>query len=325
MIDRRHWFRNTGLGVAAATLSKAGFFAAQAAEPIQRSGGPRFRLALAAYSLRKRFATMKGRAQKDPGPPQDAVVAASDAAIWPMSMTAFLDYCVSLDLDGAELTSYFFPFASDGFPSDAYLLGVRRDAFVRGLSICGTAIGNNFTVADPLKLADEVAKAKTWIDKAVTLGAPHIRFFAGKASDVSDHPERLKQAGIALQDCLDYAAERGIMLGVENHGGLNADQMLDILGNVSSPAIGMNLDTGNFVSKDPYEELRRCAKYAVNVQVKTMMRKPDGTRYPADLNQIAAILRESNYQGYVVLEYEEEAPLDHIPAALEALRSALRG
>jgi sugar phosphate isomerase/epimerase len=99
--------------------------------------------------------------------------------------------------------------------------------------------------------------------------------------------------------------------------------MLQIMSHVSSPWVGINLDTGNFWSEDPYADLEACVPYAVNVQVKVTMKSPDGTSYPADMKRIADILKRSGYQGFVILEYEDESPYEQLPAAIESLRQAL--
>ena len=44
---------------------------------------------------------------------------------------------------------------------------------------------------------------------------------------------------------------------------------------------------------------------------------------PADLQRIADILRKSNYQGFVVPEFEEPLAHKNIPAALQELRAAI--
>ena len=88
-------------------------------------------------------------------------------------MVGFLDYCVANDFDTAELTSYFFKPDAD----DDYYRNLKHQAFVRGVTISGTAIGNNFTVGKGPKLDAEIEQAIAWIDRAALLGAPHIRFF----------------------------------------------------------------------------------------------------------------------------------------------------
>ena len=115
----------------------------------------------------------------------------------------------------------------------------------------------------------------------------------------------------------------GIFIGVENHGNLTPDHLLDIMKRIDNPWIGINLDTGNFHSDHPYQDLEQCIEYAVNIQVKVSMKSPDGKKYPADMARIGEILRAGNYQGYVVMEYENENPYQEIPLALTELGKAL--
>lgn len=275
--------------------------------PIERSGPPRFQIGLAAYSLRNYFSYNKGKPKKPAG---------DGPAI---DMFGFLDYCTEQGFDTAELTSYFFrPDADDG-----YFRRLKQAAFLQGLGIAGTAIGNNFTVGKGPRLDAEIESAIGWIDRAALLGAPHIRFFAGTGKQLEEDPARMKEATDAINRCAEHAAKHGIFLGVENHGRLSSDQMLEIMERVDSSWVGINLDTGNFHSDDPYRDLQRCVPYAVNVQVKVSMHLPDGKRVPADFDRIAGILRDAGYQGHVVLEYEDDAPYEGIPKAHDRLRRAL--
>ena len=288
----------------AAGRSQVGF----AREPIERRGAPRFRPAIAAYSLRKYFSTFRGKPQ---------IPAADGPAI---DLFGFIDYCASLGCD-AELTGYFLPPDAD----DAYLLRLRQRAFLAGTVISGSAIGNDFSVPAGEQLDAQIAETQRWIERSAVLGAPHLRIFAGTAKQLGDAEEKLVAVSEAVNHCAETAAEHGVFLGIENHGGISAEQLLAIIERVDSDWVGINLDTGNFISVDPYADIRLAAPYAVNVQLKANMRRPDGTVYPADIDQIAEILREANYQGFVVLEYEEEAPYERIPPMLLQMRTAFLG
>jgi sugar phosphate isomerase/epimerase len=300
-MHRRHFLNLVGvssiLAVSGPTIAR---------EPIERSGPPRFQFGLAAYSLRNYFSFNKGKAKKpaDDGPAID--------------MFGFIDYCAVNGFDSAELTSYFF----DANLNEDYLLRLRKYAFERGVTICGTAIGNNFTVGKGPQLDAQIADAKVWIDRAAVLGAPHIRFFAGNGAQLAKDPGRIDEACEAIDECAEHAAKKGIYLGVENHGNLSSDQMLAIMKRIKSPWVGVNLDTGNFISDDPYADLTACAPFAVNIQVKAKMKSPSGQRTDADFHRIADLLKEANYQGSVVIEYEEEKPYNHIPATLAKLKAA---
>ena len=304
---RREFIETSAMGTLAACGLNLNKTHVDAREPIQRSGPPRFEVGLAAYSLRKYFSHNKRIAQQ---PSQDGPG---------IDMVGFLDYCVSHNFDAAELTSYFFPPDADR----DYFLGLKQAAFIRGVAISGTAIGNNFTVGAGPKLDKEITEAKRWIDCASLLGAPHIRFFAGTSRQLDGNPKRLDEATEALSQCVEYAAQHGIFIGVENHGNLTPTQLLEFMKRIDSPWIGINLDTGNFHSKTPYEDLEQCIDFAVNIQVKVSMKTPEGQKYPADMQRIGKILKNGNYQGYVILEYEDETPYQQIPRALSELRRVL--
>ncbi|CAN5175779.1 sugar phosphate isomerase/epimerase [soil metagenome] len=273
-----------------------------------RPGDPTFLLSLAAYSFRDYFATVKGNPQKTPDGRE------------PMTMAGFIDYCAARGLAGAELTGYFFP---PEFEAADYRK-IRRHAFLRGVAVSGTAIGNDFTLDDKSAHAAQIADAKVWIDRAAAMGAPHIRLFAGSGKG-REKDAAMAQCIAALEECSTYAGEHGIFVGLENHGGIvaEADDLLAITGAVDSDWFGISLDTGNFHTANPYGDLARCAPYAVNVQVKARIRPADGKESPADYTKIAQLLRDDKYQGFVVLEYEEETPLERVPSHLKALAKAL--
>ena len=94
----------------------------------------------------------------------------------------------------------------------------------------------------------------------------------------------------AVKAPLRRAAERGVILAPEDHGGVTttADELLRIVRRIDSPYFGVNLDTGNFPTRDPYDDLARVAPYAVNVQVKTGIRREGKTTEPAHLSQFTS-------------------------------------
>lgn len=294
--SRRRFLQITASSILAAPLVRA-------AEPFVRAGSPRLLSSLAAYSLRQFFKEEKGR--PIPGGTLD--------------MFGFIDYCADQGLEGAELTSYYFPVE----PTDEYLIQVRRHAFLRGVAISGTSVGNNFALPNGPERDAQIADVKKWIDRAAVLGAPHIRVFAGAAKNV-EPAEARRMCISALDECCEYAGRKGIFLGLENHGGIVAEAagMLEIIKAVKSPWFGVNLDTGNFHSADPYAELAQIAPYAVNVQVKAEIKRAGAAaEEPSDLPLVVKILREANYQGWVALEYEaKEDPWKAIPPLLTRLR-----
>lgn len=302
-MKRRTFHTAVATSLASCTLPGIG----RARQPIDRSGPARATIGLAAYSLRQYFSVSRGKPQQ---PETDG------AAI---DMFGFMDYCTAQGFDAAELTSYYF--AADA--GEQYYRDLKWHAFKSGLAISGTAIGNDFS--GPLEtVSEQINLTKQWIDTAVVLGAPHIRIFAGTARQLDEHPERLDSIIAAVNRCGKYAGERGVVLGVENHGNLSADQMLEILRQIDRQWVGMNLDTGNFFSETPYEDIERCLPYAVNIQVKPTMQDAERNKTPADIERIGQLISDSGYQGAVVLEYEEEKPYEKIPLISERLRRGLK-
>lgn len=298
-LDRRRFLQLSSAALAVPVIGSA-------REAIVRSGNPRLRLALAAYSFRDYYDWMKGNPQS----PKDG---------HEMNLFKFIDYCADHGCQGAELTAYFLPADADV----GYFNELKQHAFLRGVSITGTAIGNNFSQPKGAYLDKQIADAKAWIDKAALFNAPHIRFFAGEMHQFALGKDRVDNAIAALKECADYAGDKGIFIGVENHGAMTPDVLLDIIHGVDSPWIGINLDSGNFFTDTPYEDLEKCTPYAVNVQVKVSMQTPEREKYPADFDRVVSILNKANYQGFVTLEYEDEDPLENVPRHIERLRAAI--
>lgn len=297
--SRRSFFKTVGAGAALAAWS-ATSQPASALEPVVRNGKSHLKLSLAAYSFRD---LLGGDTPK-------------------MTMLEFIDKCAEYDLDGCELTSYWFP--KEITPQ--YLNDIKHRAFRLGLDISGTAIRNDFCLPAGKERDHWLAHTRQWIDYAATFGAPVIRVFAGVTPKGDTEAAALDRCVAGLEESLKYAAEKGVFLALENHGGITetADQLLAIVKRLDSPWLGINLDSGNFSKGgDPYEQLARIAPYAVNAQIKTEM-NIDGKKQPADLGKIVKILRDANYRGYVVLEYEAaEAALVAVPKHLKELRGLI--
>jgi sugar phosphate isomerase/epimerase len=264
--------------------------------PIKRHGASRMKLSLAAYSFRQALAGSKKS----------------------MTLEDFVNRAATWDIDAVEPTSYYFPDP----PTPEYCRRLRRQAFLLGLGISGTAIRNTFTFPPGPQLEKEIAHVKHWIDLAVDLGAPTIRIFAGDLQKGSTEAQAREWCIGAIQQCCEYAAPRGVILALENHGGIvsTVDQLLSIVKAVESDWFGVNWDSGNFRSADPYGDLAKAAPYAVVAQVKTEV-SPNGMPQAADLARVVGILRDAGYRGFVALEYEaEEDPFVAVPRFLSELR-----
>ncbi len=261
--------------------------------------GP-IRIALAAYSLRDELTAGK------------------------LDLFGFLDWCARIGVSGAELTSYYFPEQFDL----GYLRRLRRRAFENGVTVTGTAVRNNFCLAPGRERSAQVRHVNRWIDYAAEMYAPHIRIFAGERLAGISRERAIEWVADAIRQVLERAEKRGVVVGLENHGGITtrAKDHLAICDRVGEhPWFGVNLDTGNY-PVNPYRQLELAAPRAVNVQFKVEIRRPGGDLVPADFERVREILVRSGYRGWVVLEYEGSgAPRIEIPRHARRLQSLFEG
>ena len=320
-MNRRTFLKAAGLSVAVTPLS------ALAIDPLPRDGAGPLKLSLSAYSMRqylKAAAAAEGAAAEG----READGPDADGAI---DLLGFVEYCRSLGVPGAELTSYYFPPGFAASPDEehvsdvAYLAGLKRHCHVAGVSISGGAIRNDFCVRTE-DVGVQLDHFRRWADVYDILGAPAIRVFGGNVPKGDGLDETVERCVAALTEAADYAGRRGVWVALENHGGITADPevMLRLIRGVQADWFGVNFDSGNFATEDPFEGLAKIAPYAVNAQIKVEMRRPDGSKHAADLERVIKTLRDAGYGGWVALEYEAaEDPREAIPRWLDTLRPLL--
>lgn len=300
-LSRRDLLQRTALALTAGCGALAISRSALAIPPIGRIRPSHLKLSIAAYSYRQ-YLTAK--------PPK-------------MDLFDFVNLAADMALDGVEPTSYYFP----PHVTPDYLNRLKLHAFKLGLDISGTAVGNNFCLPPGPKRDEQIEQVRNWIDRAADLDAPIIRIFAGNVPRGTTEDQAIGWAVECIKAVLPYAATKGIVLALENHGGITAtpEQILKLVKAIDAPNFGVNLDTGNFHGSDQYAQIAQLAPYAYNVQVKTEIHGA-GSRSTeaADLARIIGILREARYSGYVVLEYEAaEDPMMAIPKYIKILRQLI--
>ncbi|MBL4886185.1 MAG: sugar phosphate isomerase/epimerase [Planctomycetaceae bacterium] len=305
-MQRREWMKNAGLASIAGLGLSAGQFT-EAREIASRNSSSHMKLSLAAYSFTRMLPFNWPKPRK------------SNAT---MTLLDFIDFCAEMNLDGCELTSYYFP--TEVTPE--YLAELKLKTFLLGLDISGTAIGNDFCHPEGSDRDNQLALTRLWIDYAATMGAPVIRIFAGRQKKDQSFEEAVELCSAGINESLEYAAGKGVCLALENHGGITATpkQLLQIIDKIKpSPNFGVNFDSGNFRTDDPYGDLEQIAPLAINAQIKVEMFEGK-QKVSADMKRIVKILKKANYRGYIVLEYEaKEDPKAAIPEHLKRLRDLI--
>lgn len=242
----------------------------------------------------------------------------------------FLEKMSHFKVDGVELLDLHMTANREN------LRKLKRLALKLGIEVAAVTINPSMEVKSisPLereKVAEPANKIRKWIDVASLMGAPVLRVDAIRTPKETSEEEALKKNIDCLRECIPYAVEKGIAMGVENHGGVvsTADNILKIVKGVGSDWYGVVLDFGNFgLEEKAYEEMEKAAPYTIFCHAKTY---EFGLGWQGlnsfweekriDYRRVMDILRRHGYNGYLSLEYEgSEAEEVAVPKGIEFLR-----
>ncbi len=238
----------------------------------------RLRAGLVAYSFRKQFEAKT------------------------MTYEALIRYVSDLGLDGLDTTVYWFPDTSNQF-----LASLRRTAYKNAVNLYSVAVRARLCQPTPELQSAEVENVKKWVDVAEKVGATHVRVFGGAVPNGATEAQAIGWAVEVLKRSAEYAGSKGILIGVEDDGGLTttAEPTVEIVKRADTPWAGINLDTGNF-PKNGYAQVAMCIPYATSVHFKANIAREDGTKEKADVDRLIGMFAKAGYKGYLSLEYEDK-------------------
>ncbi len=291
-MNRRSFLTIAGTVVAAATVSHARSRQAQAPAP---AGKARFRTGLVAYSYRRALEAKT------------------------MTYEDLIRTAIETGTDGIDMTVYWLPSTSDD-----YLFGLRRFAYRNRVEIY--SIGTRVRLAQPTPelRQQQLDELKKWLDVAQRVGATHVRVFGGDKPAGATLDQAIGFAAETLKRGAELAGARGVILGVEDDGGITdfAKDTIEIVKRADSPWAGMNLDIGNFRPPAVYDQIEMSIPYAVSTHIKTTIALDDGkTRGPMDLDRVFKMFAAHGYRGYMGLEYEASGdPATEVPSYLRRLK-----
>jgi sugar phosphate isomerase/epimerase len=324
--NRRDFLRGAGALPFAAAAAGVGLDATPAMaqhenlQPIPRSGNGSFlKTSVNAYSFTKLLnAKMKHGGEG-------------------MDLYDVVDFCAKNNIDGFDATGYFFP-DYPKVPTDKYINELKLKAFESGVAISGSGVRNNFTVADKAARQADVENIKRWVEVASQLGAPVLRVFADTQmramhwTDVSPgktHEEVAKAIADNLIECAAHGEKHGVVIGVQNHGDFlrTAEDQLHLISLVNSKWCGAIVDTGYYITPDPYVDMEKAAPYAVNWQIKQSA-FGIASDVPLDMIRLLKIIRKSGYRGYIPLETlstpgKDYDPFKVVPQYMDMIRKAI--
>lgn len=202
-------------------------------------------------------------------------------------------------------------------------IGELRDAASRyDLEIVNIALMNNFGVTDDDRREAEAQRTVAWMRVCRDLGSRFLRTFAGWPE--GDPAARWAAMISSLRTVCAAAESAGVPLVLENHnhGGFvqTADDVERILEAVASPALGLLLDTGNYL--DGRSSIARTAALARHVHAKFTRVGPGGRDERIDNAGAIDLLEAAGYRGAVSIEYEGDEPgRTAVPRGIAFLRN----
>ena len=247
------------------------------------------------------------------------------------------DFCAKHNIEAVDLTGYFFP-GYPKAPADSYVNRMKRYTHDRGIVISGTGVRNDFAVADKAVRAEGVRVTKEWIEVAARLGAPVIRVFAGPQGPIKDWQTasgnaKREEVEIWMADdlraCAEHGEKFGVIVAVQNHGDFlnTAAEHLSLLQRVNHPWCGPLVDTGKYLTTDPYADIALMVPHAVNWQIKetlgSSLKSP-----PTDFKKLAKIIHDGGYRGFLPIETlamgrKDYNPFVEVEKVLVAMREAI--
>jgi 3-oxoisoapionate decarboxylase len=229
-----------------------------------------------------------------------------------MTVWDFLKRARQLGVAGVSLESCFFPsFAGD-------LLHRLKDALDSNGFERVWAWGH----PDGLCSGTNRAAARDLVEHlghARKIGAKVMRIAGGsrrtRPPSFAVHKRRL---GGMLKKLLPAAQDHGIVLALENHIDLTADEMSDLITSINSPWLGVCLDTGNNLRlhEDPVVVAQKLAPFARATHVKDIwVRRGDPNDFAfwpsvplgkglVDLGKVIGFLKKAHYKGLLAIEVD---------------------
>jgi sugar phosphate isomerase/epimerase len=228
---------------------------------------------------------------------------------------------VELKICAVDMTVYYLKSTNP-----EYLENLRHLAYKNAVAFSGAACGSSLVQSDPGKRAEILTQIKGWVDVADRLGCSHLRIFAGPLPPGVTLQQATDWTVEGMKFSCDYAASKGIMLGLEDHSGVSqsADVCLEIMHRVNSPYAGINLDITHFIptpTQDAYAQIAACIPYATVSHIRDHF----DDKTPIDLDRVWKLYAAAGHKGYLALEYEPiettETPETGIPAAIQQIRT----
>jgi sugar phosphate isomerase/epimerase len=205
-------------------------------------------------------------------------------------------------LDAVEYVSTFF---RDKAEDTQYLTQLKNECDKYGVKSLLIMVDGEGNLADTSMAArtKAIENHYKWVKAAKFLGCHSIRVNAAGRGTMG----QMQAAAIdGLSRLSAYAADHGINVIVENHGGNSSygKWLAEIMQTVNKPNCGTLPDLGNFYEYDKYQGVKDLMPFAKGVSGKTHDFDENGNETQIDYARMMKIVADSGYKGYIDVEYE---------------------
>ena len=268
-----------------------------------------------------------------------------------MTLFDWIDLAATLGVDGVEMYPGFFA----SFDTD-YVTKIKQHADSKGLKIPMMCCSPDFTQHDPAARAEELEKEKFWIDLTAQLGGKFCRVLTGQRREDVSRADGVRYSLEGINGAIPYAAERGIVLNMENHYkdgywkypefAQHLDVFLEIINQIDSPWFGVNFDPSNSIicGEDPLDVLAAVKHRVVSMHASDRylisgtiedLKSQDGSLGYAknlrhgvigkgmnDYDAIFSTLKGEGFDGWISIE-DGENGMDELRESVKFLREKI--
>lgn len=189
-----------------------------------------------------------------------------------MRLEEWINLAVKLDVQGLEWYAGFLEMQDKTKWSS-----FREKVEAHGKSIPMMCCSPDFTHPDKAFRQAQVEKQKYWIDMTYALGGSYCRVLSGQRRPELSVAQGIEFAAASIEECLPYAAEKGITLILENHYkddfweypefAQKMDVFTQLVEAIDHPNFGVNYDPSNtfLAGEDPIELLKKVSHRVVTM------------------------------------------------------------
>lgn len=200
------------------------------------------------------------------------------------------------------------------------------DEIINGLQATGSVVINmpidtgNISQLDERKRNHDIKIIKGWMDVAAYINSPNVRVNTGSQNQgVVD----LSITVDSYRKLAEYGEEIGVMVLLENHGGISADphNIVKLFEEVGHKNFRACPDFGNFSPEIRYQGLEMMVKYAVIAHAKTYDFDEESAISISDFVKCLNILKSAGFDGYLSVEFEGKGDqYSGVERAIELIR-----